>query len=73
MNLAILSDIYPLADKFDLSPRLKQNGEGKNRLKSTNDLVWLQHEKNILLQSCIYFPICGHHNIFIKTRRLVTK
>ena len=29
-----MSEIYPLADKFDLSPRLKQNGEGKTgRLK----------------------------------------
>ncbi len=25
----MMSEIYPLADKFDLSPRLKQNGEGK--------------------------------------------
>ena len=43
-----MSEIYPLADTFDLSPRPKQNEEGKNR-KNTNSLVWLQHE-NVYLQ-----------------------
>ena len=41
--------------------------------ENTNGLVWLQHERVYLQQSCIYFPICGHQNIFKKPRRLVTK
>ena len=46
-------------------------GVGLN--ENTNGLVWLQHERVYLQQSCIYFPISGRHNIFKKPRRLVTK
>ena len=29
-----LSEIYPLADKFNFRLRLKENGEAKNRMKT---------------------------------------
>ena len=51
-----LSEIYPFADKFDLSPRLKQNGEGKNRMK-IQMILFGYNTKVYLQQSCIYFPI----------------
>ena len=41
VHQGIMSEIYPLADKFDLSPRLKQNGERKSRMKTQIVFFWL--------------------------------
>ena len=42
-----MSEIYPLADKFDLSSRLKQNGKGKNRMKTQMVLLGYNTKKFI--------------------------
>ena len=65
------SEIHPLADKFDLSSCLKQNGEGENRLKTQMVLFGYNTKKFIYKKVAYIFPYAGV-TIFSK-RRLVTK
>ena len=58
-----LSEIYPLADKFDLSPRLKQNGEEKNRMKTQMVLFGYNTKEFIYSKGAFIFPEYGRHNI----------
>ena len=43
-------------DKFDLSPRLKQNGEGKNRMKTQMVLFGYNTKEFIYSKVAYIFP-----------------
>ena len=68
----IVSEIYPLADKFDLSPRLKQNGERKNRIKTQMVLFGYDMKEFIHSKVAYIFP-CAGVTIFKKKPRCLVK
>ena len=60
----LLSEIYSLADKFDHSPHLKQNGEEKNGMKIQMVLFGYNTKTFIYSKVAYIFPMRGRHNIF---------
>ena len=51
-----MSEIYPLADKFDLSPRLKQNGAVENWMKTQMVLFGYNTKEFIYNKVAYIFP-----------------
>ena len=52
-------EIYPLADKFDLSLHLKQNGEGKNGMKTQRVLFCYNMKEFIHNKLAYILPYVG--------------
>ena len=68
-----VSEIYPLADEIDFSPRLNQNREEKNKMKIQMVLFGYNTNKFIYSKVAYIFPYAGI-TIFSKMPgHLVTK